>query len=396
MNSIKNNNKRIDVIVKYFYPVAAGIENNIMQTYSHLVKRGWQIVVHTSKDTYNEKNVLKEKEEISGIIIKRYPWKSYFGFWPNINWQSAQHVCLHNFNIVPHLLIMFYALAQKILGKKKYSLFIIPHGGYSPEWRTFSTLARIVKRAYHQTLAVLMINLTVDGIRAVAYWEKEDMIRSGIKENIIKVITNGLEDEAYSDIENKASEEAKEKVRLLGDYIIQGGRIYEIKNQLTTIKAMSLIDSNLKFVMLGPCQDKAYKEMLMRKISELGLMDRVVFLGVVRGIDKYYYLKHAKAMVHMALWEGNCNFIHEAWSQRLICIVADSLGLNEQITDQVNGFLVGEKDVKKLSEWIKYVIDNQNSEKLNKMRQKNLEYVDNNSWQHVASRVKDFYLEKTR
>ena len=44
--------KKIHVITKYFYPVAAGIETNILETYSVLVKKGWDVTVHTSKDEY--------------------------------------------------------------------------------------------------------------------------------------------------------------------------------------------------------------------------------------------------------------------------------------------------------------------------------------------------------
>ena len=42
--------KRLHVITRYFYPVAAGIETNILETYSILASRGWDITIHTSKD----------------------------------------------------------------------------------------------------------------------------------------------------------------------------------------------------------------------------------------------------------------------------------------------------------------------------------------------------------
>ena len=38
---------KIDIVVKYFYPVTAGIETNIMETYRFLVENGWDVTLHT-------------------------------------------------------------------------------------------------------------------------------------------------------------------------------------------------------------------------------------------------------------------------------------------------------------------------------------------------------------
>lgn len=109
--------KHIDVIVKYFYPVAAGIETNIIETYSVLAKKGWSVTIHTSKDTLTEKNILLLKENIRGLTVKRYPYK-WYGYIPSINWATTDLVCLHNFNIVPHGYLLFYSWIRSLLGKK--------------------------------------------------------------------------------------------------------------------------------------------------------------------------------------------------------------------------------------------------------------------------------------
>src|SRR5436305_1512737 len=121
--------KQLHVIVKYFYPVTAGIETNTLETYSVLAEKGWNVTVHTSTDTPVEKN----------------------------------HV----------------------------------------------------------------------------------------NENLITVITNGIENEAYSDIDTLASKEIKEKAKGFGRYILQVGRIYMIKNYETTIKALAKLPDDVKFVIAG-------------------------------------------------------------------------------------------------------------------------------------------------
>jgi glycosyltransferase involved in cell wall biosynthesis len=385
--------KRIDIVSRYFYPVAAGIENNIMKTYAPMVKRGFEVVVHTGKNTYTQKNILASDAKINKIKIKRYNWISFFGFWPQIDWKNTDIICLHNFDVMPHFLIMLYAGFLKLTNKKNFTLLVIPHGGYSPEWPLFGILARAIKWTYHRTLGVLLLNYAVDGVRAVAYWEKAEMKKAGVRGDKINVITNGIEAEAYIDIDKQVSDRIKKSVDELGDYIIQGGRIYEIKNQLTAIKALAQLESKTKLVLLGPCQDQDYKNKLDKIIKDLKLKDRVIFAGVIRGVDKYYYLKKAKLMVHMALWEGNCNFINEAWSQNLLCVVADSKGLNEQISDNKNGYLIEKYDHKKLADKIEYILNNINSEKHNDMRKINMKYVNDNSWEKVSLKVEKFYLK---
>ena len=76
--------KTIHIIVKYFYPVTAGIEVNIAETYSRLVKKGWKVILHTSRDTYFEKDILPISENIMGIEVRRYSFKNW-GFFPKRN-----------------------------------------------------------------------------------------------------------------------------------------------------------------------------------------------------------------------------------------------------------------------------------------------------------------------
>src|SRR6266403_581975 len=210
-------NKQIDIIVKYFYPVAAGIETNILETYSVLVKEGWDVTIHTSTDTLTEKNILKPTDELRGLEIKRYLFKK-FGYFPKIAWDKTDLICLHNFDIFPHFRIMLYILLRKVLGKKTAKVVLTPHGGFNPEWSTFSPVQAMIKRFYHNTLGVWLINQTVAVVRAVSTWEKQAMIASGMKKEKVIMIPNGVEKEAYMDLEKLASNEIKEQVKSFGRY----------------------------------------------------------------------------------------------------------------------------------------------------------------------------------
>jgi glycosyltransferase involved in cell wall biosynthesis len=385
--------KVVQVIEKYFIPVTAGIEVNMHETYKVLAREGWDVTFHTSKDTLTEKNVLPDNEVISNMSVRRYKF-GQFGYFPTLDWDRSDYVCLHNFNIFPHFLIMGYSLLRKLLGKKHYKLILTPHGGFTPEWAVFPPSTRIIKYIYHFTLGTLLINLIVDGVRAVSEWERVQIVSKGVSKNKVIVIANGLEDEAFSDVDTLASSSIKGTVASLGRYILQIGRVYPIKNYETTLKALVNVPTDVKYVIAGPIELNAhgkYMDKLKQMIKDLGLSDRVVFLGVVKGVDKYYLIKHAEMMVHMALWESFCNVVHEGLSQGLVCIVANNTALPYLIKNGENGYLINTFDSKSLADRINFVLNDTSGEVV-KIQESNKKLWLKHSWVEVAHNMKDYYL----
>lgn len=392
---MKKNKRHIDIVEKYFIPVTAGIEVNILNTYSVFVENGWDVEMHTSTDTLTEKNVLPKKDNIKGIKVNRYLYKIW-GYFPKIDFSNTDVVALHNFNIVPHFYILFYSLILKILGQKKYTLILTPHGGFNPEWSIFPKFVAIIKQLYHFTIGTVLINLVVDKMRAVSEWEREEIIKKGVHPDKVVVISNGIEDSAYLDIDKLASKTIKNKVKNFGRYLIQIGRVYPIKNYETTIKALALLPEDVKFIIVGPIQEdeknKNYKKELDNLIINLKLSGRVIFLGVVNGVDKYYLIKKAQMMVHMALWESFCNVVHEGLSQGLVCIVANNTALPLLIKNKINGYCVETKNYKDVADKINYVLENTKSEKIIKMKKTNTKIGLQDSWRNVAGRMELLYL----
>lgn len=385
-------NKRVDVVLKYFYPVAAGIETNTLETYSVMAKNGWDVTIHTSKDDHTKKDVYQDEEVYRGLTIKRYSFNR-FGFSPKIDYENTNVVALHNFDIFPHFLLLIKYLWLKIIGKKKFGVILTPHGGFNPEWSIFTPLQVLIKRTYHFTIGTVLINLVVDRMRAVSEWERNEIISKRVISKKVATISNGLEDEAFVDIEKNASYEIKDKVSKLGKYIIQIGRVYPIKNYETTLKALAKSDKTLNYVIAGPIASDEYKLELDKLIKELGIEKRVHFVGIIRGVDKYYLIKNSVAMVHMAIWESFCNVVHEGMSQGKVCIVANNTALPLLIKDGVNGFCVETKDVDTLAERIAFVLDTQNKQVVNKMSEVNKEKSKEHRWSNVADKMDKTYQQ---
>lgn len=383
------NLRQIHVIVKYFYPVAAGIETNVLEIYSVLAKKGWDVTIHTSLDTLTEKNCLSKEEIIRGLKVKRYPYR-WYGYFPFLDWQTADLVCFHNFN-VSHFPLMAYAGILKLLGRKHFSVVVVPHGGFNPEWSIYPWLMVLLKKTYHYTIGTFLMNTVVDKIRAVSEWERRQIISKGVRENKVMTISNGIENEAYMDVDKFASAEIKKEVKKLGRYLIQIGRVYPIKNYETTIRALVKLPKDVKYVIVGPVGDQGYFDNLKKLIKNLGLEKRVIFLGVIRGIDKYYLIKHAAIMVHMAIWESFCNVVHEGMSQGLVCIVADNTALKLLVKEDVNGYRIPTRNSQKLAEKINSVLMNSTAFEIKRIKENNIRFAKEHSWKSVAMKVNSLY-----
>lgn len=387
-----SNIKKVDVITKYFLPVAGGIEHNIAKTYSVLAtKYGWNVTIHTTKDNYTEKNIYSDFEKLDNIKIIRYQW-SKLGFLPKIDYNNADVIALHNFDIFPHFQIMIYVLLKKLFNKKRFALILTPHGGFNPNWPTFSFYQRIIKWIYTYSLGTILINLTVDGVRAVSPWEKGEEEKY-IKIPKVKLIENGLEEVAYEDLDKLVSDKLKQDVKGWGKYVFTNCRLYPIKNMENMYKAFAMLPKHYLLIHIGAIQDNEYKNSLDELAKSLGIEKRIKFLGVVRGADKYYITKQAMMMIHLAWWESGCNVLREGMSQGLPLVTSNTYGIPGIVKDKVNGYTVSPSDWKSAGEALCFIDKNIDSIEIINMKNINRSSQSEITWGNVAKKMDTFYRE---
>lgn len=387
--NVAGRSKNINVITTFFYPVAAGIETNILETYSELVKNGWNITVHTTKNTLTEQNTLSSYEVVRGIKVYRYH-KSLLGFVPHIDYQNTSLISLHNFNIFPHLYIYMNSLIHKITMRKNYGIFVVPHGGYTPEWPIFNPLTIFLKQTYHKTIGRFMLNYLSDGIRVISVWEQNELIKVGINPSKITLIPNGLDKEALQNHEKYAISKIKKLAKHWGKYILSMGRVAVIKNYETSIRALAESSTKFKLVIVGPVQSNVYLQELRQLASDLGVGQRVIFAGVMRGSDKYYLVNHATAFLHMAKWESFCNVVYEAMSQHKLCIVADNTALTSLVDNQRTGLTTSTLDDSKLGNLLSQLESGSLDGVISKIG-KNLERKDFPTWEITAIEMEKIF-----
>ena len=383
----------IDVISNFFLPTRAGIEINMNEVYSRLSKMGWDITVHTSTNTFSEKNVLLKEETINGIKVRRYT-KTIFGFLPKIDWGNTRVICFEDFNIsAPHSLLLFYSLILKIIGRKKYIQILSPQGGYTYDWKVFPFLIRIIKRICHTTISKFLVNYTIDTVRAISIWEKNELKKYGIKKELITYIPYGLDDDAFGDVDALATEETKHIVEKMKPYIIHVGRIHKTKNYEVTINALSRLNKRINYLIVGQVQELEYRKFLEKKIKQLRLTDRVKFLGSKKGADKYYLMKHAEMMVHMSHWESFGLVLLEAMSQGTVCLTSNKYAMPEVVKNNINGYCLNPDDEEILAEKIKFVIANKNKNVIKQMTERNKIYARKFTWDKTANEMSKLLLK---
>jgi glycosyltransferase involved in cell wall biosynthesis len=171
-------------------------------------------------------------------------------------------------------------------------------------------------------------------------------------------------------------------------------RLHWIKGLDYTLEALSMINKkgiNFSYTIIG---DGSEKERLQFLVHQLGLKDKVVFLGKLEQDAIKKELGKATYYLQYSLQEGFCNAVLEAQAMGKICFVSDADGLKENILDNETGFIIPKRKPKLLAAKIIAVL---------KLSQLEKDYIVKNAIDRVNTRFSienqirkfvDFYSKK--
>ena len=167
--------------------------------------------------------------------------------------------------------------------------------------------------------------------------------------------------------ENKLNEEI---------ILLQVSSLVEKKGHIYTIQTFKklIADRDFENVKLYFTGEGSEKIKLLALVKELGLENKVVFLGTLQPNQVVEYLSKATIFVHHSItsssgdMEGIPNSIMEAMAMKLPVVSTIHSGIPELIEDGVNGYLVKEKDIEnyvlRIKDALKMGKLNQNREKI--------------------------------
>lgn len=193
-----------------------------------------------------------------------------------------------------------------------------------------------------------------DCVVAVSYAVKNSLVQTfKIPESKIQVIYNGVDTERFFVREKNVTSKTLK--------LIYVGRLIKDKGVQTILQALALGRDEKDFH-LSIVGDGVYREELQKLVKELGIEQKVEFLGNRNDVPEL--LSEAKVFLHVPLLEEGFGItVIEAMACGLICICSRSGALPEIISDKVNGFLVDKGDIKGICNVINFVYKMSDSEK---------------------------------
>lgn len=159
----------------------------------------------------------------------------------------------------------------------------------------------------------------------------------GVARSNIEVCYHGIE---VSPPENALTTKVPGRILVIG-------RLIPTKNTSDAIEAFSLVHESKPEANLDVIGDGPERAHLTEMVNDLGLGNSVRFLGFVSHDEVYRSLARAEVLVSMSRHpsERLPNVVKEAMSQHCVPVVTWSPGIEELVTDGVDGFVVPQGDV---------------------------------------------------
>jgi len=219
--------------------------------------------------------------------------------------------------------------------------------------------------------------------------EKEQYMEFGMEEKKIVIVPNGIDLGIFENLPEKGS--FREKFSIKERYLVLYlGRIHLIKGVDFLVKGFALAVRRIpdvKLVIAGP--DDGAKRFLEDLIEKLGLRQKILFTGILDGMEKLSAYVDADLFVHPSRFD---NF-PLAPLEAILCgcpvIVSEACGIADII--EVNGgFLVNSNDLEGLGEKIVDLLEGNNHGITDRLRK----YIaENYNWPAVAKKIIEVYEE---
>src|SRR5690554_3744782 len=134
------------------------------------------------------------------------------------------------------------------------------------------------------------------------------------------------------------------------------GRLHWKKGLVVTLEALALLkEQGIDFVYKIIGEGKEY-ERIAFAAYQLGLTERVQFLGKLPHAEVKQELEEASIYIQYSIQEGFCNAVLEAQAMGKLCVVSNAEGLTENVLHGKTGWVVPKYSPYLLAEQIKKVL----------------------------------------
>lgn len=301
---------RVCVVTPSFHPaiVYGGPIVSTYHTYSELAKQGLEVFVSTTNANGRTKldvecqRFLKLDDRFfvkyyDDTVVGRFSWRFVLGVWKDIEACDIVRVEDVFSTYIPPALIYAKMLAKPIL---------ISARGVLSEWSLYSKRP-LLKKIWLETLIRPFVRN--EWWHATSERERAEILEFDRNANVV-VIPNGIDMHAFETVQPLSTREYLAKFTGVDSpsrpILVSMGRLHRVKGFDVLIDAFAGLSIDYpRAVLLIAGNDDGERKRLEAQVARLGLGDRVIFTGEVRGTDKSAFLAGADVF---ALPSRNENF----------------------------------------------------------------------------------------
>jgi glycosyltransferase involved in cell wall biosynthesis len=376
-----SNNKKILIFSTNYFPHVGGAEMAIREICKRLPNNEYHLV--TTKFAKG----ISSYEKIENIHVHRvgfgFKIDKYLFF---ILAQFKAHALhkKHNFDICWGMMASYAGLSawifKKLHSQVKYLLTL--QSGDSDEFMN--------KRTWWWKSVYKKIYQNADYIQAISNFLVKRARRYGFKSESIELVPNGVD---LNNFIKKLSEEDKEnlenelRITEKDKIIISISRLAEKNAMNDLIDSLKYLSDEYKLVIcgVGPLENN-----LKTQVKELGIENRVIFVGFVDYKDLYKYLNLADVFCRPSLSEGLGNVFLEAMTAQVPVIATLVGGIPDFLKDKETGLFCEVNNPKSIAEKVQLLREDSQLKK--KVVQNGYEMVIKDySWESVAENMNNIF-----
>jgi glycosyltransferase involved in cell wall biosynthesis len=207
---------------------------------------------------------------------------------------------------------------------------------------------------------------------------KDELVTMGTSPQKIHVIKNGVDLAVFYPQDKDA---CRQQLNLLGPTLLSVGNLIELKGHHLIIQAMrGLPEYSLLIVGAGPELAR------LKKISvDLGVADRVIFLGILPQDQLAAIYSAADALVLASSREGLANVLLEAMACGTPVIATNVWGSPELVNTHAAGLLIKERSGRAIAKAVRKMENSKPTRKATRA------YAEQFSWDDTAFRLYELF-----
>jgi L-malate glycosyltransferase len=259
------------------------------------------------------------------VCLNRRPGRDY-----GVAWRLAREARRRRVQIVHahQYTPFFYAALARALSVNGFRLILTEHGRHYPD------VVAPVRRGLNR----LVLSQFADAINACCDFSARALSRiDGFPGHRIEVIENGIDPEPYA--ASRSRPEVRERLGLAADrrYVVTIARFHPVKDHPTLLKAFAEAARARPDVDLLLAGDGPTRPDLERLAADLGIADRVRFLGIRRDVPDLLLAADVFALTSVS--EAASLTLMEAMAAGRPVVITNVGGNPELVRDGTDGYL---------------------------------------------------------